>query len=215
MLKKLLVPVTILIISCFSISGFCEKSKEDLLGKIESLYKTYNDMKAEFVQEAYNATSESRKKAAGLYFAKKPNLMRWEYKEPDEQLFVFDGKFLWFYTVQEKQVIKSNIDNSDSGMKMFIDFLSSLKKIEDDFTITTESKDNLLKLALTPKKDMSGLSVLNVYLNPKTFELVKTEQIDQFDNKNTISFQKIEVNKGLKEDLFKFQPPAGVEVIEN
>jgi len=201
--------------ACFSLTAYCEESTKELIDKIESLYKTYNDMKAEFIQESYNATSETKRKATGFYYTKKPNLMRWEYNEPEEQLFLFDGKFLWFHFVEDNQIVKSNIENTDSGLRMFLDFLSSLKKIEEDFSITKEIKDDILKLELKPKKDIASLSLLNVYLKQSTFELVKTEQFDHFENKTTIYFNKIEINKGLKEDKFRFKVPDGVEVIEN
>lgn len=194
---------------------YAEEHDRAVLKKIEELYKTYYDMKAEFTQESYNATSDTTKKLSGLYYAKRPNLMRWEYLEPDEQYFVVDGKFLWFYTVEDKQVIKSKINEVEDSLKMFIETFSALKKLEGDFTIKTEKSKEALILQLKPKKNISGLSSLNIYMNPSTFELIKTENIDHFYNKNTITFKKIEVNTGLKDEKFKFKPPAGVDVIEN
>jgi len=203
--------MSVLIITCPS---FCVE-EGDILSQIEEKYSNYYDLKAEFLQESYNATSETVKKASGLYYARKPNLMRWKYIEPEEQYFIVDGKFLWFYSVADKQVIKSDIQKTNEGIKEFMKFLSSIKNLKKDFYITIEKNDKELKLQMNPKKRLSGLSKLNLFLNPENFDLIKTEQYDQFNNKNTIHFKKIEVNVGLEDELFRFVVPKGVEVIEN
>ena len=214
MFKKYLITIIffslIITYPCFAVV-----SDDELLKKIENLYRSYIDMKAEFIQESFNSTTETTKKASGNYFAKKPNLMRWEYIDPEEQYFLFDGKYLWFYTVEEKQVIKSDIQNTNDGLKMFLDFLSSLDKVKKDFVVTMDKSKTDLTIHLKAKNQMSGLLKLNVYLNPETLELKKTEHFDQFDNRNTIYFKKIKVNTGLKDEKFTFNVPKGVDVIEN
>jgi outer membrane lipoprotein carrier protein len=212
---KTTIIVIILALLTFTTYSFSEDPNSAILDKIEKVYSKYNDMKAEFAQESYNATSETTKKLTGLYFAKRPNLMKWEYNEPDEQYFVVDGSFLWFYTVEDKQVVKSKIKEAEDSLKMFLDTFTSIKKLENDFTIKIDKTTEALILQLKPKKNNTGLASLNIYMNPTTYELLKTENIDHFYNRNTITFKKIETNTGLKDDKFKFEIPKGVEVIEN
>jgi outer membrane lipoprotein carrier protein len=192
-----------------------DPKKDEILNQVEKIYNGYKDMKAEFTQESYNSTSDSTKKASGFYYAKKPNLMRWEYVDPEKQYFVIDGSYIWYYAVEDKQVVKNNIGEVKDEVRMLLSFLSSIKNVEKDFAIDVETVKDEVKISMVPKSDMSSLSELDVFLKIKTYELLRTVQYDQFNNKNTIYFDKIEVNTGLKEEQFKFEMPAGVEVIEN
>ena len=204
--------INVLILPCHAEKALTD---DEILNKIEALYRSYSDIKAEFRQESYNSTSETTKKLSGFYYAKRPNLMRWEYLKPDEQYFIVDGKFLWFYTVKDNQVFKNDIQKTDEGIKMFIEFFSSIKKIKDDFNISNVKNEEELIFEFHPKHQMTGLSKLVVYFKPKSFEIIKTMQFDHFNNRNTIYFEKTESNIGLKDEKFRFEVPKGVEVIEN
>ncbi len=79
---------------------------EELVDRIQQTYNRAEYLTANFSQEAYNKTADRTQKAKGKVYLKKPDLMRWDYEEPDLQHFIVDGKTFWWYTPQNNQVIK-------------------------------------------------------------------------------------------------------------
>jgi outer membrane lipoprotein carrier protein len=71
---------------------------------LETTYRAVRDLKAEFQQAAFNRTLNQTTEAKGTLYLKKPGKLRWEYSAPAPQEIVSDGKKLWVYTPELKQV---------------------------------------------------------------------------------------------------------------
>ena len=76
-----------------------------LVEAIDSRYSDVRTLKTEFVQ-TYVWGDTTRKESGTAYFAR-GGLMRWEYQQPKDKLVVADGKKMWLYIPQEKQVTQS------------------------------------------------------------------------------------------------------------
>src|SRR5215831_5313362 len=64
--------------------------------KLEDAYKRPKTLQATFLQEYSESGKVTRRESVTAYF-RRPGKMRWEYKSPEKNLFVVDGKFAWFY----------------------------------------------------------------------------------------------------------------------
>ena len=82
-------------------------SKEEVLRKLQRMYQETVDFSADFVQVTLLKATNRQVQYSGRVHFKKPGKMRWDYNVPKGQTIVVDGKFLWFYQPEEKQVIKS------------------------------------------------------------------------------------------------------------
>jgi outer membrane lipoprotein-sorting protein len=79
-----------------------------------------------------------------------------------------------------------------------------------------ENVENAYCLRLTPKKNKAiSVEEILLWVGKKDFLPLRTESRDVLGNRTTISFLKGETNIPLKEELFQFQVPPGVEVISN
>ena len=72
---------------------------------VDEHYNHLQSLQAEF-SEIYQGSGMERTESGTLWL-KKPGKMRWEYRSPEEKLFVGDGKDAWLYFPEEKQVRKS------------------------------------------------------------------------------------------------------------
>ena len=85
-------------------SGAAASSLEEAVGSVEAAYRRVQDLKATFQQAAFNRTMSQTVEARGTLYLKKPGRLRWEYVTPTPQELVSDGKTLWVYTPELKQV---------------------------------------------------------------------------------------------------------------
>ena len=58
------------------------------------------------------------------------------------------------------------------------------------------------------------LKRLMLWINPDTYNIVKSSIEDEFGNKTSLTFLNIEVDKGIDDSLFNFVPPHDVEIFE-
>jgi outer membrane lipoprotein carrier protein len=191
------------------------QSLDDVVAGVEATYQKLQDLRADFRQEALNKSLGQTIKANGTVYLKKGGKMRWEYRTPSVQEIVSDGKSLWVYTAELKQVTVSPVPNALAGPAG--SFLAGLGKVRNEFSVRfgnpSRDGDGNWVLDLTPKRPEPVLSRLVLSVDPKEFLVRKAVLYDEFQNNVTMSFTKVTVNAGLADQLFTYTPPPGVVVV--
>src|SRR5262245_51581286 len=67
-----------------------------LVTGVERSFATMKDFSADFVQIFQDALNRKQQESGHLYLMR-PRMMRWEYKNPEEKLFVSDSKNVFLY----------------------------------------------------------------------------------------------------------------------
>ena len=139
--------------------------------------------------------------------------MRWEFTEP-KQTLVSDGKFFWFYQPTENQVIKTPFQQAFSSSTP-ASFLLGVGQLEKDFTVslTSETAEEY-RLRLTPKQDPEAIGLLDLTVNAKTFDIQQAVVTDPLGNVTRLQLSNIDRSAQLKDELFHFSAPPGVDVVE-
>ena len=111
-MKKIILVVLGLLFT--STAGFSaqDESIDVVVDKIQKKYEEIEDFHADFTQEATVKALNTVQKSDGEVWFKKPGKMRWNYYEPYKDEIVSDGRTLWFYNEEEKQVIESPLIRS-------------------------------------------------------------------------------------------------------
>src|SRR5690242_13004267 len=86
-------------------------SLDEMVRGIESRYRAVRTLRLAFTQ-TYQWGGRSRVESGTAYFAR-GGLMRWDYREPQSKLVVSDGKRLWLYIPEEKQVTLSSMKTNE------------------------------------------------------------------------------------------------------
>src|SRR6266853_5654523 len=94
---------------------------------VDEHYNHLQSLQAEFT-EIYQGSGTERTES-GTLGLKKPGKMRWEYRSPEEKLFIGDGKTAWLYLPEEKQVRKSSMRQMED-LRSPLAFLLGTTKLE-------------------------------------------------------------------------------------
>ena len=223
-------------------------SLRDVINTVEQSYRQLNDVSADFFQRSTLAKEQRELRGDGEMLLVPPRngaplRFRFDYFRPTRQEIVSNGKVLWFYLPQNRQVIRSDLGpsfdttNFDPDRDRAINFLEGLGRISADFVISF-AKDvqdvagNYI-LELEPRRDMAFItrifivvrydSVLNFVQNRENFMMtdrrdllfpvLSTSMIDHNGNTTLMEFSNIRANSGIPLSLFDFAVPAGAEVV--
>src|SRR5262245_7754998 len=81
----------------------------ELAQALQQHYDAIKDFSTDFSHAYQGGVLKKQIMERGHLLVKKPGKMRWEYKTPDEKLFVSDGTKMYAYVPQDKQVTVSSI----------------------------------------------------------------------------------------------------------
>src|SRR5204863_5216476 len=80
-------------------------SLDSLVSGVERSFATMKYCSADFVQIFQDPLNQKQQESGHLYLMR-PRMMRWEYKKPEEKLFVSDSKNVYLYVPADRQVSK-------------------------------------------------------------------------------------------------------------
>lgn len=183
------------------------------IADIERRYVEIQDLHAEFEQQTTLSSINQTEKGNGAVWFKKGGKMLWHYKKPEEQKIILDGRNLWIYIPAEKQVMKNNF--SAVPQHIVVDIFRGQINIREKFSVTLLSQNPpSVVLELVPKEYDPTVKKLRLWYDTEKRHITKTELEDDLGTKTTLSFLKVAIDKGIKDSLFEFTPPKGVEVFE-
>lgn len=234
-LSNLLVVFSLLLF-CSPVSAAEKKALlKDVVAALEKGYSSLQDVQAAFSQKTLIAGVNREQKGSGELLLKKPAsstaMFRFNYTKPKQQI-VSNGKQVWFYLPENKQVMVSPVaDMFKGGNSIAMNYLTGLGHVSRDFTAgfakDVQDKDGNYLLELVPRNPTPVLSKLQLtvsaaavasYLRDGSvqdiFPVLASVIQDAGGNQTRIEYSRIRVNKGLSNNAFNFKVPAGVEVIK-
>jgi outer membrane lipoprotein carrier protein len=183
---------------------------------VDQHYNALKSLKCAFT-EIYQAPGISRTESGTLWL-KKPGRMRWEYREPQEKLFLADSHTAYFYVPGERQARKTSIKNLDD-LRSPIRYLLGKTKLEKEFNALSSAPDvSPLQTGDTvlrgvPKGMEDRISEVVLEISP-AHQIVRI-LIREVDGTSTdFRFSQLEENVPMQDSLFRFTPPPGVETIQ-
>ena len=192
-------------------------SPEGVVDRLQASYQGIEDLEAKFVQRSTNRSIGQTLEASGEVAMKKPGKVRWQYQSPEPRLIVSDGRTLWIYSPEDKQVIVQ--EAVDAFSLTSLSFLAGIGNLRSDFHIrpithagTRGLRQHLLELV--PKKPAAGFTKMIVEVDPETFLIEKATLFDAYANMTSIVLEGLKINTSLPDSLFVFTPPPGVEIIK-
>jgi chaperone LolA len=185
-------------------------AQADGVARLQKLTGELKSFQAGFVQTLYDADSNPVQESRGAVILKRPGRFRWDYTEPYPQQIVADGEKLWIYDTELAQVTVKPIDQALGSAPILL--LSSNKPLGEEFDLRDlGSREGLEWVELTPKVQDTDFN--KVYLGLDGRGISVMELRDSFGQATQIRFNDFELNVDAPEKLFKFTPPAGVDVI--
>jgi len=238
MQRVIRVVMALLMLTMVSVPVWAAEKKaslQDVVAALEKGYASLQDVQADFVQKTVIAGINREQRGSGELFLKKPSsaaaMFRFNYSKPNQQI-VSNGKQVWFYLPENRQVMVSPVaDMFKGGNSIALNYLTGLGHVSRDFTASfarePQDKNGNYQLELLPKSPSAVLSKLQLTVSGAAvehfmrnnsvqdiFPVIASVIHDAGGNQTRIDYSRVRVNKGLANSRFSFKVPPGVEVIK-
>jgi len=194
------------------------QTAEEVALRVENTLRSYRSLQANFEQLYYSATVSKPLHEKGRLYFKKPDLMKWEYQDPEEKVFLIKDDFFWDYNKDEKTLIKYDLSQGEQNSEVLL-LLSGQVVLLDKYSVElnpfpTENPE-AIQIKLTPKDEEYADSFLLLEIDEETWFIKKLISFDWAGNKTEFRFSKIKTNIELRDRIFELRIPPDVEIIEN
>tara|TARA_B100000575_G_C23047700_1_gene603064 strand:- start:495 stop:1142 length:648 start_codon:yes stop_codon:yes gene_type:complete len=144
----------------------------------------------------------------------RPDGFYWETLDPFHELVVTDGTLLWNYQPDLEQVVIE--DWSSNKSELAADLLSGrTERLSAEYEVIRDESDSaeITVFKLLPLDEGSLYRQIDISFNEGS---LLTIYIDNKNGQKTLwQFNKTRVNHQLAPELFRFQIPQGIDVIDN
>lgn len=228
--------VGVLLLASVTVHAEDRATVGDVVSVLEQGYALLRDVKADFAQRTVLGSINREERGGGELFLLKGESgkakFRFDYQKPQRQQIISDGRTVWFYLPDDKQVMVMDAAAVfEGGNAIALSYLTGMGRVSQDFNISfagsgRDAKGNYV-VALEPKKPGQGVAKLELTVSKQAvekflaekkaadpFPIVASVVHDHLGNRTFLEFSKVKVNSGLSPSLFAFKIPKGVEVIK-
>lgn len=183
--------------------------------RVDSHYNHLNSLRATY-SERYSGMGQVREEH-GTLLLKKPGRMRWTYNSG--KLFVLDGKYGTSYTLgdtEARRVPAKQLDDLRSPLRLLLGHTELEKEL--DHLIASPAPNGITLTGtphyrLTPGSGEDRIQAIAVTIVPATGQ-IEALRITEIDGSSTeFQFSAQQENVPTKDADFRFDPPAGVTVV--
>src|SRR3954466_5790379 len=139
-------------------------------------------------------------------------MMRWTYSRPEQKIFVFDGSRSWFYLPAEKQVTMITLDDQRRSELPFL-LIGDPSARERHFIVHEKTNGATIVTTLQPRSASAMIRNVTITISPATHAIQRVSYSDRDGNETSFDFSGF-TKRTVTPDLFRFTPPAGVEVVQ-
>jgi outer membrane lipoprotein carrier protein len=207
--KKLLAVIASILLTIVSL-GFAQQVTAAAREELTALLSQLNTMTAHFQQKVFDGQGVLLQTSSGVMDLKRPGLFRWEINKPSKQILYANGDIVWIYDVDLEQASKQKM-TSQVGVTPAQLLMGTTDKLANEFHISSEKVAAGTRFKLTPKQASDIFSWVELQFNGQY--LTSMRLADNLGQMTTLRFYKVKMNVPIKDSVFKFTPPNGVDVL--
>ena len=189
---------------------------QEVAAALQKKYDAIRDFTADFVHQSEGGLLRKKQVERGVVQVKKPGKMRWDYKSPEQKLFLSDGHRIYLHVPADNQVIISAVPEQDQATTAVL-FLVGKGNLTRDFTVSYAdgAGPDTYSLRLQPKLPERDYDWLQLVIDRKTFQIRSLSAADSQGGRSTFQFSNFKENTGLADKTFTFKIPRGADVTNN
>jgi len=192
----------------------------------QNWYAKIDTLFAHFNQVTFNPSWGEEEEAGGEFWFKKPGLMKWQYRFPQQDVIIINEKGFFWYVPDDRQLIKRE---KDEAFKMIspMSILGENMQLERDFEIVSmeeileesiegmdqEKPSRGFAIYLRPRNPQVAARQIKVEVRAGDFALGAIEVEETSGNRNRIEFHDLQPGRSVSPDIFVFTPPPETKVI--
>jgi outer membrane lipoprotein carrier protein len=199
----------------FFLSTAYTSDVETVLGKMQQRYASADTITGSFVL-TNTAPQGIEQVERGVFWLKKPALMKWEYSDPEGMLFIADGKEGLLYDPRDRQVTVQSL-TTEELLNTPLKLLLGAGDVEESFHIVPEDEtetgtDGAQRVQLVPISE-TDYSYLDLEIDNTSFDLVRLTIKEQDGNTREYHFTDLKTDVKIEDKhFFRFEIPEGVEI---
>lgn len=211
MRRILLVAIAMFLVTGVYAQG--DKKAKDILSAVSSKYKSYKSMRAEFSYTLENPQAKIKETQSGNIV-----LSGAKYRLGIAgQEIICDGKTIWTYMKEAKEVQVNDVDPTAEGIKPSEIFTmyekGFLYKFVDEKTVAGKVQQNI---ELTPTDKTKQFFKIKLTIDKSSKQIIKSLIFDKNGNRYTYAIKSFTPNFAVNASTFSFDAKKypGVEVVD-
>ena len=178
---------------------------------LDTRWQALEGLRADFIQVQRDVDGVLLAESAGRFVLQRPGRFRWDYTEPYAQTIVADGVNLWTYDPDLAQVTRRPAEQALQGTPAAL--LADRQALTATFEVASlPSEGGQDGWRLTPKAGDGEFSRIDLWMRAQT--PVRMVFADALGGITEIRFEQVTLNPALSANAFRFDVPAGVDVVD-
>ena len=212
-MKKLQI-IFVLLISTLFMNAQIDQEASNLLKKISAKYKAYTSLKTEYTIKIHFADAKTDIVKKGTVHLKGPKFKM----QIDDVISICDGKNIWNYLPNEKQVQVSFYNKTDGNIspEKFYTFWEKdyIYRVKENKVVNGKNI-TIIEMSPTTKKN-GAIFKIDVTINTTTNELVSFLIYEKNGTRTTYTFTNTTPNFPLQDTFFSFDTKQfpGIEIVD-
>ena len=192
-------------------------SAEEAVANLERALGAVTTLQARFEQLYYSMSISEPLREKGDLYLQRPDLMRWNYKDPQEKVFLYKDGVLETYLAEDKQLTRTPVDKAALESDIFGIFLGTMSFREaytaEDSPFPTDA-GRVRQVKLVPKTE-GDFSHILLEIDEKTWLLRRAIFLEWAGNKREFLFTQVKTGLRIPAKTFILKVPPGTEIIDD
>ncbi len=184
---------------------------DEIIAEVQERLTDYKTFSARFEKQFYWAVLDKQRNREGRIYLSRPDRFRIELQGGD--VIVSDGEAIWSYIERNGQVVVGPYEGEvKTPWEMFFDYSERYTPI----AVEENELDgrSCYLLVMVPENEVSVVERMRVWVDRKKWLLLQVEQLEANGNLTTYRLKDHRTNKKIDAEVFAFQVPEGVEVLD-
>jgi len=193
------------------------QTPDEIAAKLEQALASLKTLQADFDQYYHSVTVTAALHEKGRFYFQKPDLMRWEYTDPEPKVFTYKDSVFSQYYPEDSQLIRSGLSKAEYESEV-LTLLSGQKKLKDAYVVERDLSSPearaASRLKLVPRTEGQYASI-TLDLDRRTGLIGRAVFQDWAENRTEFIFSKIKENAALRPSVFVLTVPPDTEIIDD
>ena len=187
---------------------------------VSAFYSTIKDY------EASVEISADRREMAGKVSFKRPDLLRIDFSNPQDQVIVFNGDMLTIYLPEAAAVLQQSANSGKGGMGASIATPNGLSLLSRYYVIAYEvgqepvpleegSSEKVVKLVLNRRNSSEAFRYIRLAISADTKLIRRVEAVTPHGEVFLFSFTDYKLNRDISDQRFIYDPPSSANNYNN
>ncbi|QTQ14722.1 outer membrane lipoprotein carrier protein LolA [Treponema parvum] len=212
---------------CVSLFGVLNTASSQSIKTAGDFFKEVSDQYAALTTyEAQMEILTDKTEMRGRVSFKKPDLLRIDFSNPQEQVIVFNGELLTIYIPGSDAILQQSVQNSPGsagtalatpqGLSLMTRYYTiAYESGQDPAPLESDSTENVVKLLLTRRNSSESFRTIKLAISPETKLIRRVEAVTTRGETITFNFSDYVLNRAIPDQRFIYDPPSSANNYNN